>query len=133
MRTLTIIITSILLISCATFKKSLSLNEFIILSATVQKWHGGQKSSGTGIHYKIIALANSNNVTIDSLHLAGYSAKIGIMKGNKAAETIKKGDTLTLKVGTPNSIALQLNGTVSYNGNLIKKVTFEKLQDLYYP
>ena len=123
MRRLTIIITSILLISCATFKKSPALNEFIILSATVQKWHGGQKSSGTGIHYKIIALANSNNVTIDSLHLARYSAKIGIMKGN----------TLTLKVGTPNSIALQLNGTVSYNGNLRKNVIFEKLQDLYYP
>jgi hypothetical protein len=123
-------------IGCSTMKSKTHADSLTILSATVQKWHGGQKSGGTGIHYAIRAVANVDNLEIDSLHFNTFSRKIGVMKGNTAANSIEKGDTITLKVGTSNSQEIQLTGSISYHTEIseaINTVTFKRLEDLYYP
>lgn len=141
-----LIISSMALGSCSILKNGKEELSPEILSATSQKWHAGRKEGGTGIHYEIKVVVPKDNISFDSLYTKNFSAKVGVMKGNSAATTIQKGDTLTLKVGIKNGKATNLTkcpvnfsgeGVLSYDYNSDLKYlpieTFTKLQDLYYP
>ena len=146
MKTTITLLTSLLLLSCATLKNTSTQQTLTILSATSQKWHGGTAQSGSGTRYVIKAVAQANNLVIDSLYLANYIIKLGVTTGNKEVVTAQKGDTLLLRAGvnsktqrntssTPNitkdngQISLSIKGEKSFV--TVKK--FEVLKELYYP
>lgn len=84
-----------------TVKQNSSKSDFIILSATSQKWTGGARGSGGGVRYEICIISNhsSSELIIDKLWIGQASHTVQVSKNYPflATDGFSANDTVYIK------------------------------------